>query len=98
MKYIDVQWLHENSEDPVRLLSELDQDGYETRKLEFFSDGCIGFACASAASLGVELGSAPVPPLGVINASEEFNGVEIAPADFEVIWSRVAPRSPSDPE
>jgi hypothetical protein len=87
MRYIDVKWLHENAGDPIRLVSELNLDGYEMRKLEFFRDGSVGFAFASGASHGVELGTASVPPLDEINAIGEFDGVEISSADFEVLWT-----------
>ncbi|MNK38403.1 hypothetical protein D3C87_569920 [compost metagenome] len=86
MRYIDVTWFHENKADPVRLMSELDRNGYETRKLEFFIDGGVGFAHVTAASMAVELGSVPVPPLDEINAHAEFSGVEICQADFEQAW------------
>jgi hypothetical protein len=86
MRYIDVKWLHENEGDPVRLVSEMDLDGYETRKLEFFTNGDIGFACPSGATLGVELGVAPVPSIEEINAIDQFEGTEICAADFETLW------------
>jgi hypothetical protein len=89
MRYIDVKWLHENADEPVRLVSEIGVDGYETGKLQFFRDGHCGFACASEASPGVELGSAPVPPLDEINADAEFEGVEISLANFEALWLEI---------
>lgn len=39
MKYIDVAWRHDFADEPVRLVSELDELRFETRKLEFFRDG-----------------------------------------------------------
>jgi hypothetical protein len=52
MKYIDVQWLHSNPEEPVRLVSELGPDGFETRKIELWLDGRIGYATETEATEG----------------------------------------------
>ena len=87
MRYIDVKWLHDNEEYPIRLVSEVGPDNFEIRKLEFFKDGRCGFACKSDASFGVELGSATVPTLDEINANSEFDGEEIGRSDFEKLWT-----------
>lgn len=87
MRYIDVKWLHQNEEYPIRLVSEIGPDNFEIRKLEFFKDGRCGFAYKSAASLGVELGSATVPTLDEINTIGEFDGEEIDRSDFEKLWT-----------
>ena len=68
MMYIDVSWLHKSPLEPVRLISELDVAGWERRKLEFFADGRVGFACSTRATDGTALGTAPIPPLAEINA------------------------------
>ncbi len=86
MRYIDVHWLHKSAHDPVRLISELDAAGWEQRKLEFFTDGRVGFACSKRTAMGTALGTAPVPPLSEINAQSEFEGVEIDAASFEALW------------
>jgi hypothetical protein len=87
MRYIDVRWLHQFKYDPIRLVSELDADNFETRKLEFFRDGNIGFADENGNSFGVELGEVPVPALDEINSDVQFDGVEISEAYFEKIWA-----------
>ena len=87
MNYIDVRWRHENELYPIRLVSELDADNVETRKLEFFRDGSVGFASEFGSSRGVQLGVVAVPSLENINSDEQFNGVEISKADFEMLWS-----------
>lgn len=86
MEYIDVIWRHELGTEPVRLVSELDSERFETRKLEFFRDGTVGFACADAATRSTNLGLVPVPELAEINADPEFDGAAMAPEDFEVLW------------
>lgn len=62
MEYIDVQWLHEDAGFPVRMISELDDERWETRKLEFYADGRVGMADRSLELLGTRLGLAPSEP------------------------------------
>jgi hypothetical protein len=85
-EYIDVRWIHSNADDAVRLVSELDADRYETRKLEFFLDGRVGYASKDRASDATRLGKVPVPPLAEINAQAEFSGIAIGAVDFEALW------------
>ncbi|KQR11646.1 MULTISPECIES: DUF6881 domain-containing protein [Xanthomonas] len=87
MEYIDVEWLHQDSNEPVRLVSELDHRRYEIRKLEFFSGGKVGFASQDRNSPGTELGNAEVPSLTEINESLEFNGISISSQTFEILWA-----------
>jgi hypothetical protein len=86
MKYIDVAWLHESDSDPFRLVSELDDQRFEVRKLEFFRGGAIGFASGTTSTQGTGLGIAPVPELKDINSDAQFQGVEIGPQEFEFLW------------
>jgi hypothetical protein len=72
MKYIDVQWLHSNAEHPTRLVSELGPDRFETRKIEFWADGRIGYASKDGASRDTLLSDLPVFSIKEINAQGEF--------------------------
>lgn len=93
MRYIDVEWKHNSKEEPLRLLSEIGTDDYETRKLEFFPDGSVGFAFESEESLDTRLGTAVVPPLEEINSQEEFEGKSISKEQFELLWKEYVPNS-----
>ncbi|MFN7693076.1 MAG: DUF6881 domain-containing protein [Burkholderiales bacterium] len=90
MTYIDVRWNHPSADDPTRLVSELDANRWELRKLEFFPDGRVGYAGPVDATHGTRLGEAPVPSLEEINAQTEFDGDEVDAAVFESLWSRYA--------
>lgn len=63
MEYIDVEWKHETANELIRLVSELGENRYEVRKLEFFRDGTVGFAEAIRITMSAELGTAPAPPI-----------------------------------
>jgi hypothetical protein len=90
MEFIDVAWRHSSDDEPVRLVSELDVQRYETRKLEFFPDGTVGFASAVATSENTVLGVEPVPPLSEINSDPQFLASSISAADFEALWAQYA--------
>ncbi len=87
MNYIDVTWYTPDPEYPIRLVSELDENGFETRKLEYFRNGRVGFAVATASAHGCVLGKMAVPPLSQINADGEFTGVAISKDVFEQLWA-----------
>lgn len=85
--YIRVRWLHDFQDEPVDLWSELDRERFETRKLEIFRDGTVGFASATEATDGTRLGSIPVPPLAEIARDPEFVLEEISQEAFERRWN-----------
>ncbi|WP_345857169.1 DUF6881 domain-containing protein [Shewanella algae] len=93
MRYIDVEWKHDFKDEPTRLVSEIGPDDYETRKLEFFPDGSVGFAFESTESLNTRLGVDVVPPLEEINSLEEFKGKAISKKQFELLWQEYVPSS-----
>jgi hypothetical protein len=86
MEYIDVLWMHPHDSEPMRLASELDQNRMEVRKLEFFSDGRVGFASVDVSIYGARLGEVPAPSLDEINQDPQFRGVSITGLAFEELW------------
>jgi len=86
MRYIDVKWIHGNREVPTRLVSEIGEDEFETRKLEFFADGSVTYASTAIRSGDTVLGTVEVPLLEEINKDKEFKGIEINQSDFEELW------------
>lgn len=90
MEYIDVIWKHNFSNEPIRLVSELNSERYEVRKLEFFQSGKIGFASKESHSEGTELGTIPVSLLDEINEDPQFVGITISCTEFEILWSNHA--------
>ena len=93
MRYIDVEWKHDFKDEPTRLVSEIGADDYETRKLEFYPDGSVGFAFESTDSLNTRLSTDVVPPLEEINLQEEFRGKSISKKQFELLWQEYVPSS-----
>jgi Domain of unknown function (DUF6881) len=87
MRYLRVEWVHSDPDDPVTLYSELDDEGWEVRKVEFFRDGRAGFASESETAGGTELGEKPVPPLEEIAADSQFRPASITREEFEKVWA-----------
>ena len=95
MDYIEVDWIHENLEDPIRLVSELNFERFEQRKLEFFRDGHVGYAQADRLNENpvlsrTALGTEPVPTIDAINADPQFHARQISASEFKTLWLRHA--------
>lgn len=88
MNYIDVYWHHRFESEPVRLVSELDSDRYETRKLEFFRNGLVCHAMVDDSTGDTMLGETPIPSLSHLNQSQEFSAMEITAEMFECLWQQ----------
>lgn len=87
MIYILVKWIHSFPDDPVLLYSELDAFRFETRKIEVFRDGKIGYASEYEEFGSTKLGTDPVPEISEIAKNPEFEPIEISKDEFEKIWS-----------
>jgi hypothetical protein len=87
MRHLKIKWNHSSPRDPVWLYCELDDERWETRKVEVFADGRVGFADASGGVGDTRLGELPVPPDDEFPAGPEFEISEMDPADFERIWA-----------
>lgn len=85
--YLRVVWTHDHADDPVDIVSEIGPDGYETRKVERFRDGRLGWADEDHEVGGTGLGTVAVPPLEEINAQAELRATRIDAAEFERLWA-----------
>lgn len=86
MEYIDVTWNHLLDEEPIRLVSELGDDRFECRKLEFFRDGTVDVADGVRETLRTRLGLVATPTVADLNQDPEFEAVTISAVDFEALW------------
>lgn len=87
MRYLRVEWLHANADEPVTLYSEVDNEGWETRKVEVFPDGSMGFASMTEATPSTVLGEKPVPSVEMIAADPQFRPALVTREEFERIWA-----------
>ncbi|POX59752.1 hypothetical protein C3492_31215 [Streptomyces sp. Ru62] len=87
MRYVRVAWSHDLEDEPVLYLSELGEDGYETRKIQYFRDGKVEWADELHETASVGLSEVAFPlDLREISDQPEFDAVEIAPEEFEREW------------
>lgn len=93
MLYIKVKWIHSFPDEPHTLYSELDEDRMETRKIEVFGDGRVGYAPSSASGTSTTLAIEPLPELRAIALDPQFIPMEITRDEFESIWLREVPRA-----
>ncbi len=84
--YIYSKWPNNSPEYPVEFFSELDEFRNETRKIEVFSDGRIGYASNTKNKYGTILGIIPVPSMNEIKSQLEFESREITKEEFEQKW------------
>jgi hypothetical protein len=88
MRYLKVLWLQDHPGEPIELYSELDDGGWERRKVEVFRDGSIGFASASESGGTTTISERPLPSIEEIAADPQFRPSAISKAEFERVWER----------
>ncbi|MFD6327136.1 DUF6881 domain-containing protein [Streptomyces sp. NPDC058442] len=93
MRYVKVTWDHGSAEDPVLYFSELGDDGYETRKVQFCRDGRSEWADESFETATVGLSGIPFPPLEEISSQPEFIAQVITSEEFERAWNEAQAKS-----
>jgi len=87
MRYVKTIWNHELDDEPVHYFSELDEDGYEVRKVQLFRDGRSEWADTDHETASVGLSEIPFPSVAEISESEECAAEEISAENFEEIWN-----------
>ena len=93
MQYLKVEWLHEKPNDPVELYSEIDEERWELRKIEVYSDGHAGCADRAQEHGGTRLGVEPLPSIAEIASDSQFRPAVIDQREFEDIWRRFVSRT-----
>lgn len=91
-KYLKVKWVHDDPEYPVLFLSELDESRYETRKIEIYADGRMGYASDDREIGDARLGEVPVPPEAEIAADPQFVVEPLTLSEFEQAWTDAVSR------
>lgn len=86
MRYIAVHWHHHCADEPIEMISEIDDDGWEQRKVEIYADGRRDYADESEQTGSTQLGLVPIPSLAEIASDPEFSAREISRDEFETVW------------
>ncbi|KNC66271.1 DUF6881 domain-containing protein [Pseudoalteromonas ardens] len=88
MNYIKVKWVHNFTDEPVWLYSELNDSREETRKVEIFPDGSYCYAYDEKSSGTTLLSITPLPTLEEIAEDPQFLPEEIQIGEFEEAWAK----------
>ena len=88
LEYIKVKWLHELPDEPVLLVSELDCDRMELRKVEVYRDGRSDAAHADMATGSTKLSIEPIPSSDEIQSDDQFVVELISATEFEALWEQ----------
>lgn len=88
MRYQRVRWLQDSPEFPVTLYSEIDDDGWEVRKVDEYADGHRDLASANIETGSTALGEDRIPPPEEINEDPQFDGAAIAEQEFDAVWAK----------
>jgi hypothetical protein len=87
--YVRLEWIHDHEDEPDLIYSELDDERYETRKIEVFKDGRMVKVSEDHPESGsTGLAVLPIPSIEETNAisEEQFHAAEISAAEFEDLW------------
>lgn len=88
MKYLQVSWIHNFDDEPILLYHEMDDHGYEVRKIEIYKDGSFGIASSETDFGGTLLSPEPIPDVEEIRRDSQFIPRIISREEFEEEWHR----------
>ena len=88
MQYIKVHWYHDFDDEPELLYSELDENHYETRKVEVFKNGRMTYADSVQTTGDTALGDIAVPAIDEIALQPDFEPHAIEKTEFESVWTK----------
>jgi hypothetical protein len=87
MRYVKVAWTHDFPDDPVLYLSELGDDGYETRKVQVYRDGRSEWADEHHEAAMVSLSEIPFPSVEEISSQPDCRAELMTSEEFERAWN-----------
>lgn len=91
MRYLKVTWIHDDPEDPVELYSEIDDEGWEQRRVDCYASGRKDIV-----GRGVATGKTGLSDVPILETPEEiaedpqFRAEPISSAQFEEAWGSAA--------
>ncbi|GAA3064404.1 DUF6881 domain-containing protein [Actinokineospora globicatena] len=75
MLYLWAEWIHDEAKEPVLLISELDGDRHEVRKVQVYRDGRAAWADGGHETDEIGLGEVAVPSLEFIKRASGVQGL-----------------------
>ncbi|TDC77738.1 DUF6881 domain-containing protein [Streptomyces hainanensis] len=93
MRYWKVRWHHEFAEEPIAIYSEIGPDDYETRRVEEFGDGRLGWADQDREHGGTSLAYTEFGDIEEVREQPEFSALVITEREFDAVWRRAVESS-----
>ncbi len=90
MTYQKVAWNHDSPKFPIEILSELDHERYEMRKIELFRDGRINLAGPEGTPSEEYLSENPFPSDEIIAKQPHLKLLPTSKEEFEQLWQVAA--------
>jgi hypothetical protein len=87
MRYLRVRWRQDSAGEPVILYSEVDDEGWEVRKVDVYANGRRDLAGEGIETGSTFLAGDRTPSLEEINGDAQFEATEIDGDEFERIWA-----------
>lgn len=88
MEYQHTAWKHHRSDTPVEIYSELDEERWETRKVEVFADGGLRYSDGVDSTGTCDLSDQPLPPIDPNFENRTLVATAIDESAFERMWDR----------
>lgn len=86
MYHLRVLWDHELWDQPIVIYSEIDDDGWEVRKVEIYRDGRSAFADSVKSTGNTMLSEKKIPYWGSFSDTSTLSREEITAEMFEQAW------------
>lgn len=86
MRYIKVEWSHDLPGEPIVIYSEVDDAGWETRKIELFADGTMASADKNHGLLAELRFPDDLSEIARAGSAGEFAPPQISSREFDAIW------------
>ena len=90
MEYILLEWFHDIEDEPYLIYSEIDNQRYETRKIEVFKNGTCLRCGEEILNSSIDLADIAFPEnIDEINRDKQFHAKYITKKDFEKFWDSI---------
>lgn len=87
MRYTRVDRTDDPATEPITIYCEIDEDGFENRKVEIYPDGISDYAGGLVEGERTILADDPVAPISDISERPGFRAREITAAEFQEAWT-----------
>jgi len=88
MKYVHIQWVHDQPDAPTDIYAELDDNRMEVRKVEMFNDGSIGYALEGVSTQSTSLRPSPLPYVSQLNQDPKAMARDMDWHEFDDLWEK----------